>query len=278
MKLSCLPVSYFSQIIGGEMSIQDWATLGAALGLDAIDLSILFLKSREPAHLNRVRQEVEGAGLRVAMVTTYPDFTHPGPDERARQATQLEADIASSAALGAALVRVTAGQAHPGTDRERGIAWAVEGLTSALPAAKRYGVRLVFENHSKPGAWDYVDFSHPTDIFLAIVKATEGTSLGINFDTANTLVYGDDPVRLLEQVLPRVVCVHVADTRTRGTLEPAVIGTGLVPFAEIFATLKQAGFDGWMCIEEASDTGRAGIEAAIDFVRRAWAEAPAATT
>ena len=81
---------------------------------------------------------------------------------------------------------------------------------------------------------------------------------------------------LLKQVLHRVVCVHAADTRTRGTLEPVLIGTGLVPFVEIFATLKRAGFDGWICIEEASGMGRAGVEAAANYVRRAWVEAAAA--
>ena len=42
MRLSCLPVSYFGQIIGGAMSVGQWAREAAELGLDAIDLSILF--------------------------------------------------------------------------------------------------------------------------------------------------------------------------------------------------------------------------------------------
>jgi sugar phosphate isomerase/epimerase len=266
-------VSYFGELIGGKMSVGQWANEAAGLGLDAIDLSILFLKSREPAYLKSMREEVEAAGLRVAMVTTYPDFTHPEPDERTRQALQLERDIAAAAALRAELVRVTAGQAHPKTGREEGIAWATEGLTNALVVAEQCGVQLVYENHAKPGAWDCVDFSHPTDIFLAIFRATAGTSLGINFDTANPLAYGDDPAPLLRQVIDRVVSVHVADTRLRGTLDPVVIGTGLVPFGAIFAALHRAGFDGWLCIEEASGRGRSGVEAAVSFVRRAWADA-----
>ena len=273
MKLSCLPVSYFDEIIGGKMSVGQWADEAAELGLDAIDLSVLFLKNREPAYLQAMREEVEAPGLQVAMVTTYPDFTHPDPDERTRQALQLERDIAAAAALGAELVRVTAGQAHPETGREEGIAWATEGLTKALVVAERCGVHLVYENHAKPGAWDFVDFSHPTDIFLAIARGTAGTSLGINFDTANPLAYGDDPVPLLRHVVDRVVSVHVADTRLRGTLDPVVIGTGLVPFGDIFAALHGAGFDGWLCIEEASGRGRSGVETAVNFVRRAWADA-----
>ena len=100
MKLSCLPVSYFDEIIGGKMSVGQWADEAAELGLDAIDLSVLFLKNREPAYLQAMREEVEAPGLQVAMVTTYPDFTHPDPDERTRQALQLERDIVAAAALG----------------------------------------------------------------------------------------------------------------------------------------------------------------------------------
>ena len=156
---------------------------------------------------------------------------------------------------------------------DAGLAWAVEGLTSVLPVAEGHGIQLVFENHSKPGVWDYADFAQPTDIFLSIVQATAGTALGINFDTANTLVAGDDPLPVLEAVLDRLVSVHAADTRTRGRLEPTVIGTGLVPFSDIFAKIKDAGFDNWICIEEASGTGRAGVDTAVRFVRQAWADA-----
>jgi sugar phosphate isomerase/epimerase len=49
-----------------------------------------------------------------------------------------------------------------------------------------------------------------------------------------------------------------------------VLGTGLTPFIDIFATLKRAGFDGWICIEEASRTGPVGFERAVSFVRHTW--------
>jgi sugar phosphate isomerase/epimerase len=257
------------------MSVAQWAREAAEVGLDAIDLSILFVQDLGKADLRAMRQEIEAAGMSVAMVTTYPDFTNPRAENRRREADLLQKHIAAAATLGAEMVRVTAGQAHPETQREEGIAWAVEGLTGALPVAEQQGIQLVFENHSKPGVWDYADFSHPTDIFLAIVRATAGTALGINFDTANTLVAGDQPLPVLEQVLDRLVSVHAADTCTTGTLEPTVIGTGLVPFAEIFARLRRFGFDGWICIEEASGTGRSGVDRAVRFLRQAWAEAGA---
>ena len=43
MKLSCLPVSFFEEILTGKMTLNEWAYIGAEAGLDAVDLSILFL-------------------------------------------------------------------------------------------------------------------------------------------------------------------------------------------------------------------------------------------
>jgi sugar phosphate isomerase/epimerase len=129
---------------------------------------------------------------------------------------------------------------------------------------------LVYENHGKPGAWAYTDFSQPPDIFLAIVRATPPVGLGINFDTANATAFSADPLGLLEECLDRVVSIHVADTAVRGELKPVLLGTGVTPLAEIFRRLVRAGWDGWMCIEEASFQGRAGLESAVRFVRQSW--------
>ena len=272
MKLSCLPVSYFREIIDGRMSIRDWALEGARTGLDGIDLSVLFLKSRNPEHLDKTRREIEEAGVRVAMVTTYPDFTHPDPEERERQLAKLQEDIVTASRLGADLLRVTAGQAHPNVDRRDGIEWAANGLSKAMEFARAYPVKLAYENHAKPGAWQYTDFSHPTVIFLEIVERTACVSLGVNWDTANTIAYGDDPIPVLRRVVDRVISVHAADTSTRGELKHVLLGTGLVPFKEMFEILRGAGFDGWICMEEASFKGPAGVKAAADFVRRVWSE------
>jgi sugar phosphate isomerase/epimerase len=75
---------------------------------------------------------------------------------------------------------------------------------------------------------------------------------------------------LLDAVKRKVASVHAFDVRAPGSLEPVVIGTGVAPFHEIFSILKDTGFDGWICIEEASQTGAEGFERAISFVRRAW--------
>ena len=271
MRLSCLPVSFFSGILEGRMTVGQWSKLGAEVGLDAIDLSILFVPDRSSGAVHALRREIEAEGMRVAMVTSYPDFSHPDAAQRRLELALEEEVVAVAAALGADLVRVTAGQAHPDTGREQGIAWATEGLLQLHEATRDSGVTLVYENHAKPGAWQYTDFSQPPDIFLEIVQRTAGSGLGINFDTGNAAAFADDPLWLLEQVLDRVVSVHLSDTALRGQLRHVLLGTGVTPFQTIFRRLALVGWDGWLCMEEASNAGRAGLEAATRFVRRAWA-------
>jgi len=273
VKLSCLPVSFFPQMIHGRMTIDEWARMGAEAGLDGIDLSVLFLRSLKPAYLDEVRREIEAAGMGVVMVSSYPDFTHPRPAERQQQIEAERGHIEAAGRLGAELVRVTAGQAHPGLKDEEGIRWALEGLRACEEAAQRAGVRLVLENHGKPGCWEHADFDQPTHIFLALAEGIKDTTIGINFDTANPIAYGDDPLPILEQVMDQVVSIHAADTDTRGALNHVLLGTGLVPFKQLFSYMKRAGFDGWICMEENSRLGQQGVENAAAFIRKTWEEA-----
>jgi len=272
MKLSCLPVSFFTDIIEGRMTIREWAKMGAELALDAIDLSTLFVPDPTPQVLSAIRRDIEAVGMQVAMVTSYPDFTHPDKKQRERELALEQQVVAMAASLGAKLVRVTAGQAHPETGRKEGITWATEGLRKLVETVGSLGPKLVYENHGKPGAWRYTDFSQPPETFLEIARATADVGLGINFDTANATAFAEDPLALLNQVIDRVVSVHAADTAARGELRPVLLGTGVTPFAILFGRLHQAGWDGWICIEEASRRGREGVEAAVRFVRRMWSQ------
>lgn len=273
MNLSCLPVSLFPALIGGDMSVVQWAQLATEAGYDGIDLSILFFRNRGRINLAETRKHIESAGQRVTVTNTYPDLTHPRPAERQREFDQLQKDIATASELGSEMVRVTAGQAHPGVSRADDVAWAVGGLSRSADTAQKHGVTLVYENHSKPGIWDHADFSYPSDVFLEIAKGLDSTGVRILFDTAHPVTRGEDPIALLNEVIDRISCVHVADTKTAGAMDWTLVGTGAVPLGEIFATLKASGYDGWLSIEEASNQGADGIKAAAQAVREIWAQA-----
>jgi sugar phosphate isomerase/epimerase len=272
MQLSVLPVSFFADIISGEMSLAQWAQMGRELGLEGIDVSILFFPEASRTVLHQARHQVEDAGMRINMISTYPDFTHPDPLERERELERAQETVAVASGLGCNYVRLVAGQAHPETTREEGIAWAIAGMSALVEKTRGADVALVYENHGKPGAWTYTDFSQPPDIFMEIARAVTPLGVGINFDTANATAFAPDPVALLDAVIDDVVTIHAADTVMRGELQHCILGEGLVPFLPLFARLYESGWDGWMSIEENARCGRDGVERSVRYVRQVWAE------
>lgn len=272
MKLSCLPVSYFGSILQGTMSIRSWIREAEDLGLEGIDLSILFFREdsrNRPAEIGRM---IADSAVKLAVVNTYSDLTHPDKKVRVKEIDMLRQDIRIAAELGAEHVRIVSGQDHPQIDEQEAIRHVLAGFRQAALAAREAGVRLVYENHSKPGNWQYADFSLVPERFLRIAAELEDTDIRILFDTANPIVFGVPPLPLLQKVARQVVCLHAADTRVQGKLEPVVIGTGMVPFGQLFSFLKSTGFYGWISIEEASGTGSKGVETAVRFVRQTWAD------
>ena len=136
---SCLPVSLFPQIIGGKMQVGEWAVAARDMGMDAIDLSILFIPHRTITAVEGIKKQLRDVGMPVAMITTYPDFTQPDPLMRERELAHAVSDIAIAAELGAKYLRITAGQAHPRLSDDEGVRLASEGIARCCPYAQRWG-------------------------------------------------------------------------------------------------------------------------------------------
>lgn len=268
IKISCLPVSLFPAFADGSFSLEDWVREARAIGLDGFDVSLMMVKNHTPAYLARIKEAI--GILPAVMATTYPDFTHPDALQRKRERDYCLADAALCSQLGIRYLRVLAGQAHPATPRDKGIVWAVENLRQLAEDARPYGVTLLYENHSKPSAWQYVDFSYPIDIFLEILDGLRHSDIRLNFDIGNISSLGLDPLAVLPRLFDSIETIHVSDMKEVGAFAPVAIGTGAVPIKAVFSYLKNRGFKGWLCLEEASNQGLAGIRRAAEFVRSAW--------
>lgn len=269
MRISCLPVSLFDDFAADKLSLGDWARKAAEMGYDGIDISIAMLKNHTPAYLERVKRMLAAERLPVVMATTYPDFTHPAGEQRERELDYLKRDVALCDELNIRYLRVLAGQAHPGISREEGVANAVKYLKLADEFTQKYGnrVMLLYENHAKPGAWAYVDFSYPLDIFLQVFDGIADTNIRLNFDIGNLVSLGEDPLAVFARVAHKVETIHVSDMAEAGRFAPVRIGTGAAPIEELLAELKKRAFGGWLCIEEASGNGFTGIGEAIAYVK-----------
>jgi len=214
-----------------------------------------------------------------------PDFTVPDADARRAEVGKQIEMIRVTAELGGSSCRTLSGQRRPDVPGNEGIDWVVECIEACLPTVEDTGVKLVIENHYKDTLWEHPEFAQRMDQFLAILDRIPSPHLGVQYDPSNALVAGDDPIELLDAVLPRVMTMHASDRfllpgttleemrQADGTLGypknlcHGVTGQGMIDYDAVFSRLVRAGFDGWMSIEDGMN-GMGEMKASVHFLKR----------
>jgi sugar phosphate isomerase/epimerase len=254
-----------------SMSLFDWIELGATLGVEGLELYPGFFAALDRDYLGRVRDALRHHGLLMPMLCASPDFTQPDAAARRAEIERARAMIDVVAFFDAPAprtCRVLSGQRRPEVSEDDGVAMVVECIEALLPYAAERGVILALENHYKDNYWTYPEFAQHLRVFRRIVEAIDSAYFGVNYDPSNAILAGEDPLDVLDAVKDRVVSMHASD---RGLLpghtldelraqENSVgyaailrhgeVGTGLNDYAAIFRTLRAAGFDGWISIED----------------------------
>lgn len=299
MKIAAFPKCYLEDIAGQRtMSVFDWIDMARTLDADGLEMYEGFFTSLDDDYLCRLRDAIADAGFAMPMLCCSPNFTHPDPDERKR-AVEHEAEMIRVTKLlggAGAVCRVLSGQRYPDVGREQGIEWVVECIEQVLPVAREQGIILGLENHYKDGFWRYPEFAQKMDIFLELLAAIpEREYFGVQYDPSNAIVAGDDPLELLRAVVPRVVSMHASDRfLSEGyslddlregdgeigyadALQHGVTGRGLNDYDSIFQILSEAGYDGWVSIEDGMN-GMEEMGESLEFLhrmRRKYFEPPA---
>ncbi|MER3501078.1 MAG: hypothetical protein IMHGJWDQ_000967 [Candidatus Fervidibacter sp.] len=238
-----------SMLAEGKPTLADLLAMAVDFGVDTIELHHAMLPAYDRRTLNEVAQLLHRYQIRLSMLTCAPDFTHPDADERERQLDDMKTKVVAAWVLGAEGVRVTLGCAHEEVSRQQGIEWAVEMLSRLAEFSHPRKVKLGLENHYKDRLWELPDFAFDPDVFLEVAERLKGVPVGINFDCANPLMVGRDPVPILRAVADRVWHVHVSD-RKRGEYAHRVLGEGDVPLEAVFAELARLKFQGVISLED----------------------------
>jgi sugar phosphate isomerase/epimerase len=267
-KISVFPKCWFDELCRGERDYVAWIHQAATLGGEGIEHYDGFFRSLQPADVEPVQRALAETGQVSSLLCFSPDFTHPDPNERARQVERQKQAIDLTVRLGARHCRTLSGQRYPGMSRKEGIARTVEAITRSLDYAESRQVTLCMENHYKDGNWRYPEFAQPDDIFLEIIDRIDSPFFGVQYDPSNAIVGGFDPIGFLDQVKHRVVSMHASDrylvdgatlddlkqengsTGYSDKLKHGETGKGLNDYDAIFSRLASAGFDGWISIED----------------------------
>lgn len=271
MRLAAFPKGYFDDLVARRMSLVDWVTMARDLPCEGLELYDGFLESLDPTYLDTVGEALAAGGFAMPMLCCSPDFTQPDAADRAREVERWVELIRVARHLGGEGVRcrVLSGQRRPEVSTEDGLAWVAAAITELIPVAREHGVVLALENHYKDGHWRYPEFAQRRDVFLRLLEMIpEREHFGVQYDPSNAIVAGDDPVQLLRDVAGRVVSMHASDRflepgatlddlrQSDGTLSYSpllrhgVVGRGLNDYDAIFTILRDAGYDGWVSIED----------------------------
>ena len=284
-KLAAFPKAFMQQLCkDGSMTLQQWVDLAAPLGLDGLEYYSGMLELADPTRWPMARRQGEAAGMVIPMLCCSPDFSQLDPELRRIEIEKEKTWIRMAATLGAKYCRVLSGQRRPELTVAQGLDLVVANIEACLPEAEKCGVTLILENHYKDDFWEYPEFAQKMDVFCALVDRLHHPHFGVNYDPSNAFLAGDDPLELLARVKHRVVTMHASDRYLlSGTLEDlrkeeggalgyakrlahGEIGKGLNDYDAIFGTLKAAGFDNWISIEDGVN-GMEQLAASVRFVR-----------
>jgi sugar phosphate isomerase/epimerase len=290
MKLAAFPKCFMDQLVRDRtMSVFDWIEMAADLSVDGLELYDGFLTSLEEPYLEKVRAAIESQRLQMPMLCYSPDFTQPDAAARRAEIEKQKRMIETTAFLGGGFCRVLSGQRRPEVSRQQGVEWVVGCIRELLDFSAEKRVVLAIENHYKDNYWKHPEFAQRREVFLEIVEQIDSPWFGVQFDPSNAILAGDDPIELLECVKHRVVTMHASDRYLKpghtleelrkvedavgyaAILSHGVVGRGLNDYPRIFRILREAGYDGWVSIEDGLN-GLEEIRASAEFLRPFMAE------
>jgi len=231
-----------------EKSWQEYCRIAASMGLTNLEIQ---LGRRPPQHISaqatddeieETKRIAREAGVKIVALAGSSNFTSADPVELETQIQSAQKQIALAAELGAQVIRLFTG----------GLAWDYvppEVYTRVQYALNRIGdyaesrgVKVGIENHGGP--------TRDGLRIARIMEGVESPAVGINYDPANFLKIGVDPLIALRQIRPWVNYTHWKDVRwVEGETAYCAVGEGEIQWRPIVRELLEVEYTGYWAIE-----------------------------
>jgi L-ribulose-5-phosphate 3-epimerase len=219
------------------------------MGLDGIQVSPRECVPDEMSRSDREAfvKKVKAHDLVICAMNGGPNLSDPkGIDDRIEQYKKI---LQLSADLGPGIVTGESKAKLPEIGDEEAWEVTVNSVGEIVGYGKKIGARFAIE----PGPRCFI--RTPEDI-LRLCKEVDG--LRVNYDPANVLRGGSDPVEGVKLLGSLIIHTHAKDARNLpgGRGEETPLGQGQVNFPEYIAALRQVGFDGFLTIEREGGENR----------------------
>ena len=167
--------------------------------------------------------------------------------------------------VGTSIVNTSEGPKPKGMSDDEAFRLIQANLNDVLRMAKNYGLTVTVEPHG--------EYTTNAQGLLKIMGLTKFDNLGINLDTGNVYLSGNDPLQTLRAVKKYVKYMHVKDIggalldargKVTGTPVGVAIGKGNVDVKGCIGELKGAGYKGYYSIEAAEKD----LAESVQFLRQ----------
>ena len=194
----------------------------------------------------RVKRACEKAGVKLSGLSSHTPLCKPDIS-----GNYLKQAIRFAAECGAPVVNTDEGPKPAWSTEEEDHVLMKYVLTEAAAFAEARGVMIGLEPHQQ--------YSKSPDGLDKIYKLVDSPAIGINFDTGNAYLAGQDPIAWLKRVKDRLVHIHAKDIsiqqsedergKVTGTPAGCACGDGVVDWKKVVEVCKSAPRDIVLSVE-----------------------------
>jgi len=194
----------------------------------------------------RIRNACEKAGVKISGLSAHCPLGRPEVSvEYLKQAIRYAAEC------GAPIINTDEGPKQPWTTEEEDFVLMRYTLLEASFVAERRGILIGLEPHQQ--------YSKSPDGLDRIANLVSSPVIGINFDTGNAYLAGEDPIAWLDRVVDRLVHVHAKDIsveqseaergKVTGTAVGCACGDGVIDWRKVVEICRKAPRDIVLSVE-----------------------------
>lgn len=251
-----------------RLSLQSAIDLAGDLGFSAIEVACkaphfdLATARRNP---EGIFQAIEHAGLDVAALSLYSNFTEPL--QLAKQIEAAEFYVRLAPMFKTRTVKLTPGPPASASATSQHWGNLHRAIDQLAPVAEQLGVRLAFETHMR----QLTDSLVGTRRLLQMVSSN---AVGLTVDFSNLAFAGENMEDVIDALSSRMYHVHVKNGRIDedGTWRFLSLNEGLTDYLPIFVRLRRLGYEGYLSLEclgpDARENPAATLKRDLDILTR----------
>ena len=194
----------------------------------------------------RIKRACEKAGIKLSGLSSHTALCRPDIS-----GNYLKQAIRFAAECGAPVVNTDEGPKPPWTTEAEDHVLMKYVLTEAAAVAEPRSIKIGLEPHQQ--------YSKTPDGLDKICKLVDSPAIGVNFDTGNSYLSGEDPVAWLERVKDKLVHVHAKDIsiqqsedergKVTGTPAGCACGDGVIDWKSVIEACKDVPRDIVLSVE-----------------------------